>query len=170
MNTLEKLARKHSKTDKFIDGGRYLEFYTEALRPYRRQAISLMEIGVRSGDSIRIWRDYFRKGRILGVDKKVRRGAKVKGARVVEWNAYNELFAKQLPKFDIIIDDGPGTLRSWRQAVSLYLPKVNQGGLFVIEDFWAEPGQVGLDEKDCEVIDLGSGSGRRDDRLLVVRP
>ena len=37
-------------------------------------------------------------------------------------------------KFDIIIDDGPHTLESHLCFLDLYLPKLNSGGVAIIED------------------------------------
>lgn len=174
MKTLEEIARKYPKTDKFRNdrsGHCYGAFYEEALKPYRKLPISLLEIGVKSGDSLRIWRSYFRKAEITGMDCCLKKKVRVNGARVIEQDAYDRRIAKLLGPFDIIIDDGPHELGSWKKLVKLYLPKVKPGGLLVIEDFWANPSKLGLpDGVSHEVVDLRAVNGRRDDRLLVVRP
>ena len=53
-------------TDKIANG--YLPRYDRQLALWVDQAPVLLEIGVRSGGSLRLWRDYFPRGTIVGVD------------------------------------------------------------------------------------------------------
>ena len=90
-------------------------------------------------------------------------------------DAYDSNTANILPSFDVIIDDGPHTLESQEKAIQLYLPKVNPGGIFIIEDIQEEssidvlrnsvPEEL---KKYCEFIDLRTVKGRRDDMMFVV--
>jgi len=49
-------------------------------------------------------------------------------------NINNPDLVKALPNFDIIIDDGPHTKESHLEFLDLYVPKLNQGGVLIIED------------------------------------
>src|SRR6516162_9874530 len=61
---------------------RYTQHYARHLAPYRKKRVNLLEIGIGGyddvlnsfdnpalgGDSLRMWRTYFPKGRIFGID------------------------------------------------------------------------------------------------------
>ena len=49
-------------------------------------------------------------------------------------NGYDISFVNSLPNLDIVIDDGPHTLETQIAFINLYLPKLNPGGMLVIED------------------------------------
>ena len=51
--------------------GSYLERYDQILEPWIEKKIVLLELGVRKGGSLLLWRDYFPKGTIVGIDKKL---------------------------------------------------------------------------------------------------
>jgi len=45
----------------------YIEVYEEILAPYRKTAKNILEIGLMSGESLRMWDEYF-KGEVFGID------------------------------------------------------------------------------------------------------
>src|SRR5688500_7895228 len=49
-------------------GESYCDVYERYLRPRRRRSFTLLEIGVQDGESLRMWRAYFPKARICGLD------------------------------------------------------------------------------------------------------
>ena len=49
---------------------KYIENYDSIFRDFRYKIISVMEIGVQEGYSLRMWRDYFARARIIGIDIK----------------------------------------------------------------------------------------------------
>jgi len=49
----------------------YLDLYDPILTPWTDKEIKLLEIGVRAGGSLKLWRDYFPRGTIIGVDRKL---------------------------------------------------------------------------------------------------
>ena len=59
------LARKYG-TDKYQHG--YTKIYNEFLKDRRNESVSIFEIGVYMGNSIKMWHDYFINGRIFGID------------------------------------------------------------------------------------------------------
>jgi hypothetical protein len=59
-------------TDKIAN--RYLEWYDPILQPLVDQEVKVLEIGVDAGGSLLLWRDYFPKGTITGVDVKLPEG------------------------------------------------------------------------------------------------
>jgi len=93
-------------------------------------------------------------------------------------DGYDKRVADSLPNFDIIIDDGPHTLSSMLSFIELYLPKLNHGGVLVIEDVQSVEWLPLLRDKffsmktnndEYIVIDLRMTRGRYDDLMFVVR-
>jgi 8-demethyl-8-alpha-L-rhamnosyltetracenomycin-C 2'-O-methyltransferase len=112
-------------------------FYAEEFAKWEDKELKLLEIGISGGGSLFMWGKYFTKGQIYGVDVNNQVLEKFKGLPNVHHyftDGYSQEFANTLPNFDIIIDDGPHTLDSQVRAIQLYLPKLNPGGVFIIED------------------------------------
>ena len=92
-------------------------------------------------------------------------------------NAYEASFANSLPgKFTILIDDGPHTLDSQKSFVELYLPKLANDGVLIIEDVqraYRDSYQLmslaPANKYRFEVYDFRGISGAGDDFLFVVR-
>jgi len=179
MKSLHSLSLKHG-TDKCRgtkEGHNYCIFYEEAFAPYRNQPISLLEIGVLGGASMRMWDEYFTKARsIVGVDIQLPQLKGTRKVKLIQGDAYAQGVVDTLGVFDIIIDDGPHTLESQMAAIDLYLPKVKKTGIFVVEDipntdwFAILRERVPDDLKDCiKVYDYRSVSNRHDDMLFVVK-
>jgi len=89
-------------------------------------------------------------------------------------DGYRREFAETLSNFDIIIDDGPHTRESHLQSLSIYLSKLNPGGVFVIEDIaqmeWTEEYiKLVPDNMVHEIIDAREISNMSDSIMFVVR-
>jgi len=107
----------------------------------RRAEIKLLEIGIGvSGESLRMWRDYFPNGAIYGVD--IRKYEKVDDERIKTFiadqgsrndllNLINEIGDI---KFDAIIDDGSHRPDHQQQSIGYLFPLLRSGGIYVIED------------------------------------
>ena len=65
--TLDALGLKHG-TDKSSSGHDYLSFFDAFFAPLRDLPVTLLEIGVYKGASLRTWEEYFPRGKIIGVD------------------------------------------------------------------------------------------------------
>lgn len=59
------LGRKH-KTDK--PGNGYTRVYYELMKKFRNEPVNIFEIGVYFGASIKMWEEFFPKGKICGID------------------------------------------------------------------------------------------------------
>ena len=68
MTTLPELARLHG-SDKLAHG--FAAFYEQHLRDRRRAVRRVLEIGGLDGASLLMWRDYFPRAEIHGVDVKL---------------------------------------------------------------------------------------------------
>ena len=113
-------------------------FYENEFSKYKHKPIKILEIGAFAGWSLVLWREYFTKANIVGVDiydQRLTHNTKnLKDVTVYIQDALEEEFAKTLGNFDIIIDDGEHTKESQIECIKLYLPRLNSGGVLVIED------------------------------------
>ncbi len=166
-------------TDKHMEHNYITGFYDENLEPYHDLPIRLLEIGIYKGASLALWQKYFTKGQIFGVDiqdQRVEKYTNLERVHVAFVDAYSEEVAKELGKFDIVIDDGPHTVDTLQKCIKYYSPQINKGGLLVLEDV-QDPSwfpllqEVTLPQhlKNSECIDLRHYSNRYDDLMYVVR-
>lgn len=125
------LSHKHSS---------YFQVYTELFEPYRHKAFTFLEVGVKDGGSLFMWRDYFGpKARIIGVDLNP-------GAKRWEQDGFEIFIGSQSdPKFwhsifeatgpvDVVLDDGGHTFEQQIVTVDSCIPHIREGGLMVVED------------------------------------
>ena len=68
MELLEILNAKKYDTDKHTVHAYIQEYYEQIFFPYKNKITNLLEIGVLKGESLKLWRDYFSKGEIVGID------------------------------------------------------------------------------------------------------
>ena len=175
--------RCNTGTDKNTDHS-YLDYYQTILEPYQDKKINFLEIGVDRGGSLFLWRKFFDKAIIYAIEKFYQ----ITDTDFIPFNphivdkvyliiaeAYDELTANMVPSFDVIVDDGPHNLWSYIRTVQLYGPKLNAGGIFILEDIqkeeWKdvikeEASKVGL---SFEFVDLRHIKNRFDDMLFVLR-
>jgi len=135
--TLDAIGLRHG-TDKASDRNKYLSFYAQFLEPIRYQPVRVMEIGVLGGASIRMWRDYFPNGSVIGVDidPQARRHA---GERITieianQSDERDLMRIAALGPFDLVIDDGSHV---WAHQIATFQRLVQSlapGGFYVLED------------------------------------
>lgn len=150
------------------------EYYNETLKPYRDTAEKVLEIGVLNGDSMRLWKKYFTKAEIVGID--ITQQKPEDGITYIHADAYNadtlSLFSEE---FDVIIDDGPHTLESQFYFISHWYNKLKPGGLLIIEDVQSPDDAIRLFSlaqdrgQQARLIDLRHVKGRYDDLILEIK-
>ena len=135
MLTLHHLGLKHG-TDK--TDHKYLGHYDEWFSPIRHEDVTLLEIGVMEGKSLRMWRDYFSCGTIFGIDVLPERC--FAEPRITcfcgkqQDTRFLESVTAQTGPINIVIDDG--SHRGTHHVISfesLWL-SVKPGGWYCIED------------------------------------
>lgn len=156
------------------------QYYEENFKVYREKEIILVEIGVRSGASLKLWSEYFsKKSKIYGLDNLYDKNIHLvpineewtssKNVEYVIGDAYTQEMCDKLPSIDILIDDGPHTFDSHIKLLNLYIPKMNSGGVIVIEDISYDPNQlftyVPDSLKDASYV---CDYGGYDDRLIII--
>jgi hypothetical protein len=176
MTELEALAIGLN-TDKGTDHS-YLPWYSGLLDGFRKRLnagedISLLEIGVRGGGSIHLWRDYFgQRLRLHCIDLNMP-GDLPRGTSLHLGSACDEVFLRSHLagfSFDIIIDDGSHEVEEQIRTFLLLKPLLKPGGVFIIEDIQSLS-FVGRIESgtatNFEILDLREKKNRWDDVLLV---
>ena len=115
-------------------------FYDKEFVKYQDKPIKLLEIGLFRGGSLILWENYFshEQTEFIGVDVinfgSMQIAEQLSRTKVIINDAYSVNFANFLPKFDIMIDDGPHTEESQMKFLEIYMPRLNDGGVMVIED------------------------------------
>ena len=118
----------------------YFDIYHRHLAKFVGREMSLLEIGVYSGGSLELWRQYFgERCRIYGVD--------LQGACKVYENEYTRIFvgdqadpgfwrgfARDVPSVDVLIDDGGHRVEQQIATLEAMLPRIRPGGVFLCED------------------------------------
>jgi len=123
----------------------YVRSYEEYFRPLLDQDIRLLELGIFKGGSLLLWRDYFERGLIVGLDVQPVKLADPTGRiRIYQGKQQDKKLLDQIALetapdgFDVIIDDcshiGELTRLSFWHLFDNHL---KPGGLYVIEDWSA---------------------------------
>ena len=133
--------QKQYDTDKIEN--RYLERYADVLQPWVGKAPLLLELGVKNGGSLLLWRDYFPQGTIVGIDIELPAGfTPPERVSLFEGSQGDPRFLSEVADqtapngYDIIIDDASHVgyltkISFWH----LFENHLKPGGLFIIEDW-----------------------------------
>jgi len=126
-------------TDK-ADRHNYTKYYDILLKPYQSYDISILEIGVKKGGSLKMWREYFSDGSsIYGIDidpgiPTFPRDSKIK---TLAFDSRDPEILKNALKgttFDIIVDDGDhsplGQIATLKNLYTFLKPT----GIYIVED------------------------------------
>jgi hypothetical protein len=152
----------------------YVDSYAELFKPYRNQPINLLEIGIDFGYSLALWRAYFDKAIIHGIDNRnVLQFTEEVNPIIHDGNdpgIIDKYFSNL--EFDIIIDDASHEVSHQVLRFPIYFPKLKKGGLYVIEDIQdldKEGDLLKALDPTAEVIDNRKLKGRYDDVMFVYR-
>ena len=164
----------------------YLEIYDKLfINKKLNTDLTLLEIGIQYGGSIKLWKDYFINGKIYGIDidsvdkivvKDIINDNKIKlffNSNGYDNNIINTLFKDT--RFDFIIDDGPHTLESMIFFIINYSKLLKEDGVLIIEDVqnigWIETIKNNVPEdlkQYIEIIDNRNIKNRYDDILFII--
>ena len=141
METLAQIAARND-TDKAAHA-HYLRNYEEHFAHLRGRDVRLLELGVKEGGSLLMWRDYFPRGTIVGLDIEPARFEDATGrVRVYQGAQQDAALLDRIARecapegFDIVIDDCAhiGVLARasfWH----LFDRHLKPGGIYVVEDW-----------------------------------
>jgi hypothetical protein len=140
-------AKKHGelsllalgKTDKAMNWHGYTEIYEHIFNPLKNSPIKICEIGIEEGGSLILWRDYFPKATIYGIDildKSILNSKRVKTFVADQANReqLKSFIDKNGDNFDIILDDGGHTMEQQQISFGYLFNYLKPGGYYIIED------------------------------------
>ncbi len=151
MNTIEELTIKYD-VDALELG--YTNHYHSSFDGIRNDVTKVLEIGVETGRSHRLWLEYFPNATIYGFDimnEDDRSGYVEEFNELQKGNPYldrsvifkgnqesvddlEEFLSVHGEDFDIIIDDGGHTMRQQQISLGVLFDAVKSGGHYIIED------------------------------------
>lgn len=110
--------------------------YEQFFEEFRGKGISICELGVLDGNSLRSWRDYFENAKVLGIDNEPHRMISEDGFETLVGDQDNPIELKKLidGEWDIIIDDGSHEAKHQQECLYHLIDLVKSGGYYVIED------------------------------------
>ncbi|HEV2762922.1 MAG TPA: hypothetical protein VGV38_08005 [Pyrinomonadaceae bacterium] len=121
----------------------YLRNYEEYFRPFLERDVRLLELGVYRGGSLLLWRDYFERGLVVGLDiNPVEVPDETGRVRVYQGRQEDTVLLDRIARetapegFDIIIDDCSHIGELTRVSFwHLFERHLKPGGLYVVEDW-----------------------------------
>lgn len=140
-------------SDKNLVNG-YGPVYDALLTPRRESIRSVLEVGVHRGASLMAWHGFFDDAEIVGIDNNAE-SVSFWHPKVVTFlcNAADRKalnYCLRDRTFDLIVDDGFHALEHQVLALAFLWPRLNQGGLYVIEDV--------LDERNAACLGFLGGT------------
>lgn len=177
------IASTPDGTDKGWPKGYLRHVYGPLMKTQRDSPVRLLEIGVRSGASMRLWHEYFPHGSIVGLDdvsdvvKPRREWTELDRAEYVVGDAYSDgALHRVAGEFDFVIDDGPHSRATQEWTIEHWSPRLKRGGYLVVEDIQggratairllaAIPAAL----RGCaRIVDLRARTGQSDALVVVV--
>ena len=185
MSILEELTIKYN-----VDalGLGYTKFYNSLFSEIRNDVTKVLEIGVETGCSHRLWLEYFPNATIYGFDifefgvdefnrlqegnPNLDRSVMFKGDQEVV-DDLEEFLSLHGGDFDIIIDDGGHSMRQQQISMGVLFDEVKPGGYYIIEDLHTCSGEWDqlydyqiINEGDTLTTDLLTSLRNKDDSVL----
>ena len=118
----------------------YFPIYHRHLAKFVGREVHIVEIGIYSGGSLPMWLDYFGEScQIYGIDiepacvKHERDGVRVFIGDQAD-PAFWQRFVSELPRIDVVIDDGGHLAHQQIATLRSLLPHIAPGGVYICED------------------------------------
>ena len=111
MNLVE-IGKKYPSS-KNISG--FIQLYDKYFTPYKDLEINILEIGVDNGDSLRIWREYFSKANICGIDIH-KKNFEIKDTNILQGDQSDRNFLNKLVteyKYFVLLYTGYHLVQLW---------------------------------------------------------
>ena len=140
---LVRLARLF-ETDKWGEHW-YIPHYARHLESRRHEPLHILEIGIGGysapnygGASLRMWKAYFRKSRVYGIDVYDKTRLEEPRIRTFQGSQDDPAFlrrvAEQIGRLDLVVDDGSHVNAHVITAFETLFPLLSPGGLYIVED------------------------------------
>lgn len=173
--SLTALAKQFG-TDKWGKWHRYTPHYERHLGHLRDERFTLLEIGIggyarekQGGASLRMWRSYFPKAQILGLDIEDKSFVDSDRIRTYQGSQADERLLHQIVSdaddLKVIIDDGSHRCEHIRATFDVLYPLLPDDGIYAIEDlqtsYWPRFG--GSDDLDASFTSMALVKSLLDD-------
>lgn len=190
----------------------YNNTYEPLLRGLKDSPICLLEIGVNYGYSLGVWREYFTRATIIGVELYAYNSFAYRSNQHATDGSYGPLCQAQswygltsidpkkfydnfqgctiiygdatdadtyrgLGKLDVVIDDGSHGLQDIVASFDILMPRLNDGGLYIIEDspdavkFYSGTAGIVMPHwgpASVEVVHIYDGSAEKDPLTTTI--
>lgn len=143
MTPLCELATRHG-TDKGpqpagkLSGKGYTVHYHQLLQHRRDQPLTVLEIGVKTGASLRMWAAYLPQARIIGLDINPADPTLSDVATIYQGDQTNPTLLRRIAAehgpFDVVVDDGSHRPAHHVTTQAVLWPHVTADGWYAIED------------------------------------
>lgn len=159
-----------NKADHCFCGVGFLDIYDKYLGQNRENVRSVLEIGVKEGQSLKLWSEYFPNAKIRGIDITPKYNGDGNRISVYKGSQEDPILLNQVIKdadgiFDVIIDDGSHINELTIKTFNYIWPHLKSKGLYFIEDLrccYVEPleqemkdgGWPGLNENKQNNVNL----------------
>jgi len=139
MNEFQKFFNKNNKKDlhKWLH---YFDIYEENFSKFKKKKITILEIGIAKGGSLRMWKNYFgSNSKIVGIDinsacKQYQEdNIKIYIGNQTDVNFLSSVI-KDIGRPDIIIDDGGHTSNQQIISFNYLYDHLNDKGIYLVED------------------------------------
>lgn len=154
--SLEEIAQKFIYTqnvkkgiiqDKLYCG--FLEYYEDYFKKFRDEKFTLVELGVDEGKSLLLWKEYFKKANIVGIDKN-NINLNEKRITIIQADVNKINFESILKPYkntiSIIIDDCAHSWWQQRHCYEKLFPLLKSKGYYIVEDtFFGKKGNLNYD-------------------------
>lgn len=161
----------HYGTDKAWHG--YTEYYEELFNTFRREPISILEIGVDGGESLKVWHDWFYnpETKIYGIDIQDKKLVLFPRTQLFITDATSPNAVYDITKvsgaFDIIIEDASHYSKDQKKLLELWFPHLKPKGIWITEDThsgyhypWNDQGELPFVHSLNEYIDKVNENGQ----------
>lgn len=185
--TLKELCAKY-KTGDFPDKDSthsYIDVYEEILAPYRHTAKNILEIGLMSGESLRMWTEYF-SGNVYGIDCDLQPIGGLADLRPIIAEGKHKIHIADATKpfeakllfhgieFDVIVEDAGHQPEQQIAIYEVYKNYIAEGGIYIIEDIQnldadRKMFEEHFKDKSVTIFDRREQKGRYDDVLIIIQ-
>ena len=131
----------------------YFEIYHRHLAKFVSKGPTVLEVGIYSGGSLLMWRDYFGPGTVIyGVDiEPACKSYEADAVHVLMGDQADSGFWRrvlaEIPPLDVVLDDGGHLPEQQIVTLEALLPRLRPGGVYLCEDI-ADPKNAFLDYVD----------------------
>lgn len=140
---VEIAGRVCANADATAKPSKFYEIYDRYFHEFSGREVTMMEIGVYQGDSLKVWASYFPQGTIVGVDI-MDAGLDFSAYPNIAFEQADQTDAQRLKEivrahagngFDIILDDAAHVGQYSATSYSVLFPYLKSGGLYIVEDW-----------------------------------